>query len=569
MLSPTPLHTGAGPDQSIPQGSRISSSDWRTESPRLTPSPFHSHQATVQAIGAPAPPSQDVTPEYQNMIKGMVADAVRDLLSGNGASSVTLELGNKWSLPESTRSSQFPLVADLIDHQLANRLILRGGFASSDSHNASPSPSLHLPPPYSSNSKHHYDFSELPASPTSSYSTTGGYNAGIIGMGPSSTRPRISGQSDHHYTPRSMLSVLPYSMTNAIERPGNPSAHKHMPTSHPNEPRAQEKPRTLPSNRTFIHQDEEVSQRMRALRVAFDAPPSSTLATSMVSPSTSGASTSYHLGPPTRADPPGYQELPNLFLSSADPIMPPTQCFRPMSAVLEAKFNPQALPFSQDGTGSLGTHSRFSTRYLGKHTEKNASHDHLANHENCSLWLRNLPPNITYAELLDTISGIGRVWATYINRPDAKHDTAAAKVIFFNPEAAAKYLKHIESTNLQIQGLAVTGEYNRVKIPRQLSGGPQASRVLVITGHSDFVNKDSLTRFFGDLIQFHTDRVIERFRVGTRAVIEFRFGSYRSQAQSAKTALERNQPSGLVCVRYGLDPCEVGETPFSYEPGSE
>uniref|UniRef100_A0A8H7N740 RRM domain-containing protein n=1 Tax=Bionectria ochroleuca TaxID=29856 RepID=A0A8H7N740_BIOOC len=477
------------------------------------------------------------------MIKGMVADAVRDLLSGNGASSVTSELGSKWSLPESTRSFQSPLVADLIHHQLSNRLILRGDFASSDSHNASPSPSLHLSPSFPGNS--------------------------IIGIGPSPTRPRIDGQSDDLYTPRSMLSMVPYSATNSNERPGNSFAHKHMPTSHPNEPRAQEKPRTLPSCRTFINQDEEVSQRMRALRVASDASPSSTLATRMVSPSTSGPSTSYHLGPPTRTDPPGYRELPNLSLRSADPIMPPNQCFRPMSAVLEAKFNPQALPFSQDGTGSLGMPSRFSTRYLGKHTEKNASQDHLANHENCSLWLRNLPPNITYAELLDTISGIGRVWATYINRPDARHDTAAAKVIFFNPEAAAKYLEHIESTNLQIRGLAVTGEYNRVKIPRQLSGGPQASRVLVITGHSDFVNKDSLTRFFGDLIQFHTDRIIERFRVGTRTVIEFRFGSYRAQAQSAKTALERNQPSGLECVRYGQDPCEVGDTTVSYEPGSE
>ncbi|CAH0054337.1 unnamed protein product [Clonostachys solani] len=242
-----------------------------------------------------------------------------------------------------------------------------------------------------------------------------------------------------------------------------------------------------------------------------------------------------------------------------------------MSAVLEAKFNPQARPFSQDGTDNQheGMHSRFSKRYLGKHTEKNASQDHLENHESCSLWLRNLPPNITYAELLDTISGIGRVWATYINRPDARHDTAAAKVIFFNPEAAAKYLEHIESTNLQIRGFPVAAEYNRVKIPRQLSGGPQASRVLIIIGHSDFVNKESLIRFFHDLIQFHNDRVIERFRVGTRAVIEFRFGSYRAQSSSAKLALEKNQPGGLECVRYGQDPCEVGETTFSYEPSSE
>ncbi|KAL6891789.1 hypothetical protein HDV57DRAFT_525216 [Trichoderma longibrachiatum] len=246
----------------------------------------------------------------------------------------------------------------------------------------------------------------------------------------------------------------------------------------------------------------------------------------------------------------------------------PPQGFMPMHAVMQqtpaAAFTSSASPL--DGSSS----SRFSSRYRGMHADTNASAEHLAAEENCALWLTNLPPAVTVHELLAAIRNVGRVWCTYINYPDfAVHQTAAAKVVFFTPEAAQQLLAISWTRGLFVSDHRVKVSHNRIKYGSHAVQGTKVSRCLIITGNADFVNPEELFKYFKGLFIFQLDEIIPLIRAGNRAVVEFRFGSYRCQAQMGKMALEKNRQDGVEKVEFGDDPCEVGDTMSSYGIAAE
>ncbi|KAK1251304.1 hypothetical protein MKX07_005859 [Trichoderma sp. CBMAI-0711] len=245
----------------------------------------------------------------------------------------------------------------------------------------------------------------------------------------------------------------------------------------------------------------------------------------------------------------------------------PPQGFMPMQAVMQQ--TPAAAftsPSSPDGSSS----TRFSSRYRGMHADANASAEHLAAEENCALWLTNLPPAVTVHELLAAIRNVGRVWCTYINYPDfAVHQTAAAKVVFFTPEAAQQLLAISWTRGLFVSDYRVKVSHNRIKYGSHAVQGTKVSRCLIITGNADFVNPEELFKYFKGLFIFQLDEIIPLIRAGNRAVVEFRFGSYRCQAQMGKMSLEKNRQDGVEKVEFGDDPCEVGDTMSSYGIAAE
>ncbi|KAH0494593.1 hypothetical protein TgHK011_001210 [Trichoderma gracile] len=245
----------------------------------------------------------------------------------------------------------------------------------------------------------------------------------------------------------------------------------------------------------------------------------------------------------------------------------PPQGFMPMQAVMQQ--TPAAAftsPSSPDGLSS----SRFSSRYRGMHADANASAEHLAPEENCALWLTNLPPAVTVHELLAAIRNVGRVWCTYINYPDfAVHQTAAAKVVFFTSEAAQQLLAISWTRGLFVSDYRVKVSHNRIKYGSHAVQGTKVSRCLIITGNADFVNPEELFKYFKGLFIFQLDEIIPLIRAGNRAVVEFRFGSYRCQAQMGKMSLEKNRQDGVEKVEFGDDPCEVGDTMSSYGIAAE
>ncbi|EEU36478.1 uncharacterized protein NECHADRAFT_81265 [Fusarium vanettenii 77-13-4] len=246
--------------------------------------------------------------------------------------------------------------------------------------------------------------------------------------------------------------------------------------------------------------------------------------------------------------------------------------FRPMAAISHnerafgARINPrEVLPADPRA---------FSTNYRGEHSVRNASVDDLPFEQNCALWLTNLPPDVTYQQLLAQIRNVGRIWCTVINAPDyERHNTAAAKVVFFTPSPAQRLLQKSLTQGLEVNGYAVKVTHNRVKYGAQTLTG-NASRVLIVTGKTTFVNPESLTEFFKARFVFEVDEIIELINQGNRhkggrSVVEYKFGSFRCQAQMGKMALEKDRPEGFEKVDFGPDPCEVGDTLASYGIAAE
>lgn len=207
--------------------------------------------------------------------------------------------------------------------------------------------------------------------------------------------------------------------------------------------------------------------------------------------------------------------------------------------------------------------SKFSVRYKGMHTTKNASNDILPDRLNCSVWITNLPEDITYAELLESVGSRGRIFCSFINSPDGiKFHTAAAKVVFFKPGPAQRLRDEAAHPGFYVRGHRTRITLNRIKSGEVQVAGRNC-RVLIITGRDDFVNEQTLREWFDRRIVWQGDGVNELIHARGRRVLEWRFGSYRNQAEMAKLALEKDRPVGLEHVEFGFDPNEVGAEDMS------
>lgn len=253
----------------------------------------------------------------------------------------------------------------------------------------------------------------------------------------------------------------------------------------------------------------------------------------------------------------------------------------------------------------------FSPNYRGNiNIERNRSAA-IPEHENCSLFILGLPPNLTTRQLLAGIRGFGRIYATHINRPEPSrgHMTCAAKIIFFEREPAARFhaAHSPENGGFVVGGMRARVLWNRIRTAAQPAGPPVSvvqgpswcpyqqqqqqqqqspsgsgfgnaaasaavaragrhrSRVLLIYGPSSFVNYHSLTAYFQSKLEFQIDEV---FPLAVSSgpddgvLLEYRFGSFRCQAEAAKMALTREYPD-TVKVWFGEDPCDALSSPAS------
>ncbi|KAH6632154.1 hypothetical protein F5144DRAFT_630051 [Chaetomium tenue] len=206
----------------------------------------------------------------------------------------------------------------------------------------------------------------------------------------------------------------------------------------------------------------------------------------------------------------------------------------------------------------------------------------------CSFWLRGLPAGTTVHSLLAAVRGVGRVYCTVIapaNRPYG-WPTAAAKLVFFERGAAQRFWglygrggggsgeggtttttttpTPTPTTTPTTEPLLVGGQ--RVVVERNRTRVAEATlprgytRVVRVTGLPGVINVGALLAEFQAKFVFEMDEVA----VGTEdritfagvlrlVVVEFRFGSFRCQAQTAHRLLQ-GRP-GLE-VRYGRDPCD-------------
>lgn len=214
----------------------------------------------------------------------------------------------------------------------------------------------------------------------------------------------------------------------------------------------------------------------------------------------------------------------------------------------------------------------FSPHYQGDiFLPANQSED-IADDQNCSLFIVNLPPNLTTHELLSAIhklGPLGRIFAIHINGPELQrnHPGCAAKVVFFKREIAHKFFTQCELNGFRVNGFNARVMWNRIKTSEKSHlSNSDASRVLLIGGPPSIVNSSTLTDFFHTKLEFQIDNIITHVQglVGNEdAVIEYRFGSFRCQSQAAKMALARELPH-IRCF-FGRDPLEPEVyRPFEY-----
>jgi hypothetical protein len=208
-----------------------------------------------------------------------------------------------------------------------------------------------------------------------------------------------------------------------------------------------------------------------------------------------------------------------------------------------------------------------SLNYRGDVTvPENLSAD-IPDDENCSFWIRRLPINTTVSTLLAAVRGIGRVYCTVITPPSPNQGwhLAAAKLVFFEEAAARRFWDRYGRDGQQqlpfvVGGLKAIVERNRTKVAE--SDHPQdRTRVVCVSGPEALVDTAALLREFEANFVFQMDEVLVTDEIrhtfngplGFRHV-EFRFGSFRCQAQNAYRLLYGRWG---ISIRYGRDPCDL------------
>ncbi|TLS25706.1 hypothetical protein PpBr36_07282 [Pyricularia pennisetigena] len=214
----------------------------------------------------------------------------------------------------------------------------------------------------------------------------------------------------------------------------------------------------------------------------------------------------------------------------------------------------------------------FSPNYQGDTSLANNRSANIPESESCSLFILGLPPTLTTTQLLGAIRDTGRVWASHINKPEPSrgHATCAAKVIFFERAAARRFYEAHQPHNGGFVTDPASGLpparvlWNRIRSaevgPPSTGASGDKSRVLLIYGPQRKISEKWLTDYFAGKMDFQIDRAFELARdvnpvTGEIMVLfEYRFGSFRCQAEAAKMALAREHKNEIQ-VWYGDDPC--------------
>ncbi|KAI0381404.1 hypothetical protein F5Y04DRAFT_288982 [Hypomontagnella monticulosa] len=191
-----------------------------------------------------------------------------------------------------------------------------------------------------------------------------------------------------------------------------------------------------------------------------------------------------------------------------------------------------------------------------------------------SLWLTNLPPDCTHWRLLGAIRNCGKIYAAVINPPELPsprhpfhrpHTTSAAKLVFFDREGVDRLWAKSQAGQFSVDGYVPLLRMNRIRSKPQ--DPTKRCRVLHISGPSEIVNETSLNSFFLGKFTYELEAVTTLSVCCGITRQEWRFGSFRCQAESALLAITREKHNpwltnkdhaawNQVHVHYGVDPCD-------------
>ncbi|TRX93951.1 hypothetical protein FHL15_005029 [Xylaria flabelliformis] len=214
-----------------------------------------------------------------------------------------------------------------------------------------------------------------------------------------------------------------------------------------------------------------------------------------------------------------------------------------------------------------------SNNYLGNPYLSTNQSANVPDELNTSVWITNLPPGITHKILLDNVRNCGKVWAAVINEAGLHHFAAAAKIVFFDVAGAQNLLRQAREGKFVVDGYIPRVIHNRIKTEAKPLG--PKSRILHIEGPSCVVNQSYLTTLFSYArITWQDEEVIILSNNGLLTRLEWRFGSYRCQAETARYLIDRVKRCTLlppdqatiwqgVAVHFGVDPCAPNPGKYS------
>ncbi|KAJ8130065.1 hypothetical protein O1611_g3564 [Lasiodiplodia mahajangana] len=119
-----------------------------------------------------------------------------------------------------------------------------------------------------------------------------------------------------------------------------------------------------------------------------------------------------------------------------------------------------------------------------------------------------------------------------------------------------------------LDGIKLRACWNRVRVaewkplyfnpmPQHLGFQQLPSRVIRVRGPANEVKPASLQVYFKSRFRYNLDRIVFRGTKYDREEYEYRFASWKNQAEFAVMSLRREKPD--IMVWYGADPCEVVE----------
>jgi hypothetical protein len=203
---------------------------------------------------------------------------------------------------------------------------------------------------------------------------------------------------------------------------------------------------------------------------------------------------------------------------------------------------------------------RPGTNYQGDIWSKSglATEQGLDDHLNCTLWLEDLPKDVTYQAMFDWLEEmkIGRIWALDIKPPQGNFETSAARLTFFKQSSAQRiYDAAQERSSLYMNG-------HRVKVLFNRSGNRARdgyeTRIIQIQGPAEMMSWKFWDSFFRDGIVYDLDRwLFLPCKMEGRAEMEIRFARVDGQAQTCIQKIYKDvSMDDIVSARYGRDPCE-------------
>ncbi|KAI2606120.1 uncharacterized protein GGS25DRAFT_523786 [Hypoxylon fragiforme] len=218
------------------------------------------------------------------------------------------------------------------------------------------------------------------------------------------------------------------------------------------------------------------------------------------------------------------------------------------------------VPFCDNPRASQHQHrnrrQQQHSNYRGDLNLRANSGDDVPESENTNLWITNLPNSITHRRFLSAIHNVGRVRSLVIHNSGSRRGTAAAALSFFRRPASELFKSQCDRRLIQFDGRVPRVVWNRHKVEQTNEG--VLSRVLLIAGDPEIVNRRCLDEFFATRFTYDIDRIIPHGTVETEtgpvARFEYRFGSWRGQAVLGFYAIQ-NELYGRVLTEYGMDPC--------------